>query len=102
LKNALEQSRTINLIFSSATALDSATLTVSLPEGIELVGFPGRREISWETSLQAGKNLLPLKLIALTPTGGELLARLEHDDRNRIFRLHVVVSQVKARLDVRS
>ena len=99
---ALEQPRTINLVFSSATALDSATLTVSLPEGIELVGFPGQREISWETSLQAGKNLLPLKLIALTQTGGELLARLEHDDRKRIFRLHVDVSQVKVRLDVRS
>ena len=89
---ALEQEQTVRLVFASAMALDSATLTVSLPEGIELAGFPGQREITWETSLQEGKNLLPLTLIALTPAGGELLARLEHKDRNRTFRLLVEVS----------
>ena len=89
---AMEQEHTVRLVFASAEALDSATLTVSLPEGIELAGFPGQREITWETSLQEGKNLLPLTLIALTPAGGELLARLEHKDRNRPFRLRVDVS----------
>jgi hypothetical protein len=89
---ALEEPHTVNLVFSSDTILESALLTVSLPEGIELAGFPGQREISWETSLNVGKNLLPLKLIALTPTGGELLARLEHDDRDRTFRLQVNIT----------
>ena len=89
---AMEQEHTVRLVFASAEALESATLTVSLPDGIELAGFPGQREITWETSLQEGKNLLPLTLIALTPAGGELLARLEHKDRNRTFRLWVDVS----------
>lgn len=89
---AMEQEHTVRLVFSSAQAMDSATLTVSLPDGIELAGFPGQREITWETSLKEGKNLLPLTLIALTPAGGELLARLEHKDRNRTFRLRVDVS----------
>ena len=89
---ALEEPRTVNLVFASTTALDVATLTVTLPDGIELAGFPGQREITWQTSLNEGRNLLPLKLIALTPAGGELLARLEHDDRNRTFRLQVKVT----------
>ena len=89
---ALEEPRTVNLVFSATEAMDAATLTVSLPAGVELAGFPGQREISWETSLSEGRNLLPLKLVALTPVGGELLARLEHKDRNREFRLHVDVS----------
>ena len=89
---ALAEPRTVNLVFSSAEALEAATLTVSLPDGVELAGFPGQREITWETNLAAGKNLLPLKLIALTPTGGEVLARLEHDDRGRTFRLRIEVS----------
>jgi len=89
---AMQQEHTVRLVFSSAQALDSATLTVSLPEGIELAGFPGQHEITWQTSLQEGKNLLPLTLIALTPSGGEVLARLEHKDRNRTFRLRVDVS----------
>jgi len=89
---AMQQEHTVRLVFSSAQALDSATLTVSLPDGIELAGFPGQHEITWQTSLQEGKNLLPLTLIALTPSGGEVLARLEHKDRNRTFRLRVDVS----------
>ena len=88
----LEEERTVRLMFASATALDNATLTVTLPDGIELAGFPGQREITWETSLEEGKNVLPLTLIALTPAGGELLARLEHKDRSRTFRLQVDVS----------
>lgn len=89
---AMQQEHTVRLVFASAQALDAATLTVSLPDGIELAGFPGQREITWQTSLQEGKNLLPLTLIALTPSGGEVLARLEHNDRNRTFRLRVDVS----------
>jgi hypothetical protein len=89
---AMEQPRTVNLVFASAHALDSATLTVTLPDGVELDGFPGQREVTWETSLDEGRNLLPLTLIALTPAGGELLARLEHDDRDRTFRLRLDVS----------
>ena len=88
---ALAEPRTVNLVFASATALDSAMLTVTLPDGIELDGFPGQREITWETSLSAGKNLLPLTLVAVAPAGGELLARLEHDARERTFRLRVDV-----------
>jgi hypothetical protein len=88
----LAEPRTVNLVFSSTEVLEGATLTVSLPDGVELAGFPGQREISWETNLAVGKNLLPLKLIALTPAGGVVLARLEHDDRDRTFRLRVEVS----------
>lgn len=82
----------VNLMFASNEALDDATLTVLLPEGIELAGFPGQREVSWQTSLAPGKNVLPLQLVAVSSAGGEVLARLEHKDRNRTFRLRVKVS----------
>ena len=88
----LQEPRTINLVFSSAEPLDAATLTVQLPPGIEMSGFPGKREVTWETSLNAGNNLLPLKLIATSPVGGEVFATLKHDDRGRTFRLRVDVS----------
>jgi hypothetical protein len=88
----LEEPRTINLVFASAEPLDAATLTVQLPEGIEMSGFPGQREVTWQTSLKAGKNLLPLRLIATSPLGGEVYAILRHDNRGRTFRLRVDVS----------
>jgi hypothetical protein len=88
----LEEPRTVNLVFASSRALDSAMLTVILPDGIELAGFPGQREITWQTSLAEGKNLLPLELVAVASIGGEVLARLEHDNRERTFRLRIEVS----------
>lgn len=87
----IEEPRTVNLVFSSARALDDATMTVTLPEGIEIMGFQGQREITWMTSLQAGKNILPLTLIATSPLGGELLATLRHADDDRSFRVRVTV-----------
>lgn len=88
---ALEEPHTVNLVFSSATDLINATLTIILPVGVEVAGFAGQREISWETSLTAGRNVLPLKLIATSPQGGELFATLQHNDDNRTFRLQVTI-----------
>lgn len=87
----LEEPRTVNLVFASVEPLDTVTLTVKLPAGIEMSGFPGQREVTWQTSLQAGRNLLPLKLIATSPMGGDIYATLIHDDRGRTFRLRVDV-----------
>jgi len=88
---ALEIPQTFNLVFSSATPLSGATMTVSLPEGIEVDGFAGRREITWRTSLKEGKNILPLTLVATSPFGGELLATLHHENDDKTFRLQVTV-----------
>lgn len=88
---ALEEPRTVNLVFASAADLMDATLTVILPDGIDMAGFEGQREITWITSLKQGKNVLPLTLIASSPRGGELMATLKHEDDDRTFRLHVTV-----------
>lgn len=87
----LDEPRTVNFVFASVAPLDAATLTVLLPEGIELVGFPGQREIAWQTSLIAGRNLLPLKLVALSAIGGEVMATLQHKGRARTFKVQVDV-----------
>ncbi len=89
---ALEQPKTINLMFASNEPLENAMLTVSLPDGIELQGFPGQKEITWETSLDAGRNVLPLTLVAVSPVGGEVFARLEHMSRNQTFQIHIDVN----------
>ena len=80
---------TLRLLFDSGSALADARLTVELPPGVALAGFPGRREVSWHTSLEAGRNLLPLTLVAMDGAGGELLARLEHGGAERTFRLQI-------------
>jgi hypothetical protein len=86
---ALETPQTFNLVFSSATALEDATMTVVLPEGVEVDGFAGQREITWMTSLREGRNILPLTLVATAPVSGELMATLRHDNDDKTFRLQV-------------
>lgn len=88
----LEKPHRLNLVFSSATALTDATMTVVLPPGVEVAGFAGQREISWLTSLQEGRNILPLTLIATSPQGGELLATLRHEDDEKTFHVRVEVT----------
>ena len=89
----LEQPRTVRLVFNSPVELADATLTVSLPDGLELAGFAGQREITWSTSLSAGKNVLALELIATSPLSGDVLATLRHADEQKTFRLRVDVNQ---------
>lgn len=88
---ALEEARTVNLVFESAIPVDDVILTVELPMGVELAGYPGRMRMRWETRLQAGKNRLPLELIAIDGIGGELIATMESASTEKVFRIDVEV-----------
>lgn len=79
---ALHQTHTVQLAFNAEHELHQATLSLTLPEGVELQGFPGQREVRWQTDLARGANVLSLPLIAVSPAGGALLARLEHGERS--------------------
>jgi anti-sigma factor RsiW len=88
---ALHEARTIQLALNSERELRQATVTIQLPEGVELRGFAGQREISWKTDLARGVNLLSLPLVAVAAKDGALVARLHHDDRNRELRVMFTV-----------
>ena len=91
LTMAMNETHTVNLMFASADALEEATLVVQLPPGVEVAGYRGRSEIRWSTQMQQGKNVLPLALIATEGSGGELVARVEHGDKQKTFRLNINV-----------
>lgn len=89
---AVEQPQTLRLKFTSATALSGATMTLSLPDNVELVGYAGRRELTWQTDLREGANLLQLPLIARGPVRGELVAQLGHGESRKTFRVRIDVT----------
>jgi predicted anti-sigma-YlaC factor YlaD len=88
---ALEETRTVNLVFESASRVADVILTVDLPMGVELAAYPGRMQLRWETSLQAGKNRLPLELVAIDGMGGEIVATMQSADTEKVFRIDVEV-----------
>ena len=85
----VDEPRTVNLVFAANDAFDDVSLLVELPAGVEVAGYAGRREIAWRTSMQAGRNVLPLELVARESASGELVARLRRGDDEKIFRVFV-------------
>jgi hypothetical protein len=90
---ALYQESTVNLAFYSPKAVAEATLSITLPENVELVGFPGERVISWQTSLTEGQNILPLPLRANAQVNSPLLASIESGGSKKSFQLQIGVSE---------
>ncbi|KEF30332.1 hypothetical protein D777_03508 [Marinobacter nitratireducens] len=78
--------QTVRLAFHSGEALENVTLTLELPPHVELASMPGRHEVSWEVSLDAGENMLSLPLKVLFPGSGELVAHINAGDRQKTFR----------------
>lgn len=80
---ALHETRTVQISLNSERDLQDAKLSIRLPDGVEMKGFPGRRIVSWNTDLQKGMNVLPLPLVAVAVSDGRVVARLEHDQKTR-------------------
>ncbi len=87
----LEQPETVRVMFNSAKPLQAATLSLALPENLELVGYGERRELTWQTDLREGGNLLQLPLIARGTVKDELVARLSHGGSSKTFRLKIEI-----------
>lgn len=88
---ALYQESTVNLVFYSPKPVSSATLSIALPDNVELVGFPGERTISWQTALTEGQNVLPLPLRASGQVSSQLLASIESGGSKKSFHVQIGV-----------
>jgi hypothetical protein len=88
----VERPETVRMVFSSAKPLRAATLNLALPENIEVVGYAGQRELTWQTDLREGQNLLQLPLVARGAVKDELLARVSHGTSSKTFRLKFAVA----------
>lgn len=89
----IRQPESVRLMFNSAKPLLGATLSLTLPENVELVGYGNRRELIWQTDLREGGNLLQLPLVVREKAKGELVARVSHGTSSKTFRLKIEVRQ---------
>ena len=86
---SVDEVKTISVAMNAQKELHNVTLTLVLPEGIEVDGYNGQREITWNTNLVAGVNLLPLPIRALNAGSGTLIARISHDGQSRQLRVPI-------------
>jgi hypothetical protein len=88
---ALNESRNIEVLIDSERALDDATVRVAASGAVELDGFDDRREVQWQTSLERGRNVLSLPVVARTAGSAQLVAVIEHDGRSRRVAVRLLV-----------
>lgn len=79
----------VRLVFRSPRALSGVTIHLQLPPGVELDGRPGLRELSWQTELQSGANVLELPVIVRQGPGGVLIANVSRGQDHRQFTVLV-------------
>lgn len=84
------QSRKVELVFNSPRSIQNAAMTIELPAGTEIVGYPGQRTLKWQTSLKQGSNRLSLPIILRGKQGGTLLAKISHQGQTRTFKLKLI------------
>lgn len=71
--------KNISLAIDSDRALTEVTFTIELPDGVEVDGYPGQQQLSWQGQLQAGLNRLTLPLLTHRQArAGVLKARIEY------------------------
>lgn len=90
------QTEPVKLVFRSPSALSGVTMELDLPAGIQLVGYPGRSRLSWQTNLLAGANVLELP-VQVTGAGGVVTATVNLGGDRRSFS--VLVQGAKARAE---
>lgn len=84
---AVHEVKTVTLQFNAPQSFDKVTLSLKLPDHVEVDGYPGQREIRWETSLQKGLNMLSLPMLATRPLQGMVVASIEGKEKTKSFKI---------------
>lgn len=92
LSMAVNQVRTVGLVIDAPEQLKGVEVSMHVPENVELVGFPGRRYLSWKTDLDRGRNVLSLPILATEQGEDELLVSLLHERKSKTFRVRLGVA----------
>lgn len=87
----LERPETVRLRVRTPRDLQATTITLTLPENVELVGYAGRRTLTWQADLREGANLLRLPLVAHGTPRGELVAQLSQGQASKAVRVKIVL-----------
>jgi hypothetical protein len=86
----------VGLMFRTTSALHDASISVSLPDDVQIAGRPNVRHLSWHTDLKPGPNLLELPLQATGSHGGTLVVRLAQGSVVKTLEIPIAVRPLKS------
>jgi len=88
---SVEQVQMVNIVFDSTKAVAGAELSITLPEHVELSGYPGQQVLAWSTDLKQGRNVLSLPIKGLFSASGELIANINSNGKVKAVRVQLQV-----------
>lgn len=77
----------VRFTFNAPKDFNKVTISLQLPKHIELEGYPGEKELRWETALSEGANLLTLPVIATHARSGKIIARISNGKDFKEFKI---------------
>lgn len=92
---AVNQVRTVGLVIDAPDDLQGVEVSMEVPANVELVGFPGRRHLSWKTDLRKGRNVLSLPIVATGRGEDEMRVSLFHHRKSKTFRVLLGVAEAQ-------
>lgn len=93
--NSLQDQKVLNTMVALESKQDVpwAMVTIHLPEGVELDGFPGLRTVQYDTALFKGQNHLPMTLIRNNGLlAGEVEVEIDADQSPQLFSVPLEVA----------
>ncbi len=80
----------VRIALDAAHPLHHVDFIVNVPQGMQLQGHPGERQVAWSGELAQGRNVLNLQLVAEPGTAGTLETVLHYAGRDNIFKVQVM------------
>lgn len=89
VKAQLQQTRMVDVLFTSPRRLDDALITVQLEDNLALEGYNGIHNLQWRTTLKSGHNKLSLPVRLLQGESARLTVVVEHEGARKRFTVLV-------------
>jgi hypothetical protein len=87
----------VRVAINTRREISDAILTLELPSGVEIAGYPNQRQLRWQTGLKNGRNHLTLPLRAYQAVAdGVLKARVDYDGRQQELTVILNTSETEA------
>lgn len=80
----------VRIALDAAHPLHNVGFIVNVPQGMQLRGHPGERQVAWSGELAQGRNVLNLRLVARPGAAGTLETALHYAGKDNIFKVQIV------------
>ncbi len=81
--------KTVRVMIETRQSRQNATLAIDLTENVALKNFPGHRQLTWQTELTQGRNLLELPLVFDDDAEGYVNIRYRYNGNEQQVRIPV-------------